>query len=368
MTLIDKVTDHCFCVAKEKKVAVEATNFDNSACSSRRPGGRKSAAKNSIPSPGFTAVMDRMYEKTDLFAKRWGELLSLITSEKAHRLATKIRDFYTTVDQQADKKRQKLQAPAASSSVGEKGTFKDLQGNLALTARKIYECAKGVPDEEKCRAAAEFVEEVFSEFKRTDVAVMIFLRRCLLSVEFACPKLRSDREPVMAAVQQDGLALQLASEKLQNTKEVVIAAVRNNGLALQFASEELQSDREVVIAAVQQDGRACLFASEDVRRDKELAMVTAGKGGISHQFECKELNYDRHFNDVLQSADVSPAIVDFYRTLEAFIDANQTHLSQSTSLLELLDKSHKLQQAHSHSKAGPNCKLRSSTAFPRTLT
>lgn len=331
-------------VVEEKKVAVEATNFDNSACSSRRPGGRKSAAKNSIPSPGFTAVMDRMYEKTDLFAKRWGELLSLITSEKAHRLATKIRDFYTTVDQQADKKRQKLQAPAASSSVGEKGTFKDLQGNLALTARKIYECAKGVPDEEKCRAAAEFVEEVFSEFKRTDVAVMIFLRRCLLSVEFACPKLRSDRETVMAAVQQDGLALQLASEKLQNTKEVVIAAVRNNGLALQFASEELQSDREVVIAAVQQDGRACLFASEDVRRDKELAMVTAGKGGISHQFECKELNYDRHFNDVLQSADVSPAIVDFYRTLEAFIDANQTHLSQSTSLLELLDKSHKLQQ------------------------
>jgi hypothetical protein len=354
MTLIEKVTDHCFCVAKENKVAV-------------RQGGRKSAAKNSIPSPGFTAVMDGMYEKTDLFAKRWGELQSLITSEKAHRLARTIRDFYTTVDQQADKKRQKLQVSSASSSVGEKGTFKDLQGNLALTARKIYECAKGVPDEEKCRAAAEFVEEVHRDFKRTDVAVVIFLRRCLLSVEFACPKLRSDRETVMAAVQQDGLALQLASEKLQNTKEVVIAAVQNNGLALQFASEELQSDREVVIAAVQQDGRACLFASEDIRSDKELAMVTTEKGGISHQFACKELNYDRHFNDVLQSADPSPAIVDFYRTLKAFIDANQTHLSQSTSLLELLDKSHKLQQAHSHSKAGPNCKPRSSTAFPRTL-
>ena len=313
--------------------------------------------------------MDRMYEKTDLLAKRWGELQSLIPPEKAQRLARRIKEFYTAVGLQADKKRQELQAQTASSPVGDKGTFAqsyspqmktqsttltDLQGTLALTARKIYECAEGAPDEEKCRHAAEFVEEVLCDFKRTDVAVVIFLRRCLLSLEFACPKLQSDRETVMEAVRKDGLALQLASEKLQNTKEVAIAAVQNNGLALQFASEELQSDREVVIAAVQQDGRARLFASEDLRSDKELARVTAEKGGISHQFACEELNYDRHFTDVLQSADLSPAIPDFYRTLKAFIDANQTHLSQSTSLLELLDKSHKLQKAHSHSKAGPN--------------
>eukprot|EP00435_Cladocopium_sp_Y103_P044299 s2258_g12.t1 len=331
---------------EEKKV--EATNVDKSVCSSNRPTGRKSVARKSksIPSGGFTAVMDGMYEKTDLFAKRWGELQSLITnSEKAQRLAGKINSFYTTVDQKTDKKRQELQVRAAtSSSAGVKGTFKDLQGNLALTARKIYESAEGVPDERRCRAAAEFVEDVLCDFKRIFVAFLIFLRRCLLSVEFACPNLQSDRETVMAAVQQDGLALQLASEKLQNSKGVVIAAVRNNGLALQFASEELQSDREVVMAAVQQDGRACLFASADLQSDKELAMVTAEKGEISHQFACEKLNYDPHFNDVLQSNDVSPAIVDFYRTLKAFIDSNQTHLSQSTSLLELLDRSHKLQQ------------------------
>ena len=80
-------------------------------------------------------------------------------------------------------------------------------------------------------------------------------------------------------------------------------------------------------------------------------MVTADKDGISHQFACKELNYDRHFNDVLQLIDVSPDIVVFYRNLKALIDANQTHLGQSASFLELLDKSHKLQKAHSHGKA-----------------
>ena len=247
-----------------------------------------------------------MCEKTNLFEKQWTELQSLITdSEKSLRLAEKIRDLYTTVDQKAGKKRQELQGRmATSSSVGEKGTFKDLQKSLALTARKIYECAEDVPDEEKCRRAAEFVEEVLSEFKRMHFPALAFLQRCFL---YACPKLWSDREAVMAAVQQDGLALQMAPGELKNNREVVIAAVRNNSLARQFASNELLSDVEVEMAV----------------HDNDVQSL--------------ENSPEWFFTNTLQSNDMRFAI-DIHR--------NHVDLCNSTSLAELLDKSSNLEQAH----------------------
>ena len=302
------VTDHRFCAAaKEKKV--EATNLDksvSSSSSSGSPTGRKNGARKQSYSEGLFAVIDSMCEKTNLFEKQWTELQSLITdSEKSLRLAEKIRDLYTTVDQKAGKKRQELQGRmATSSSVGEKGTFKDLQKSLALTARKIYECAEDVPDEEKCRRAAEFVEEVLSEFKRMHFPALAFLQRCFL---YACPKLWSDREAVIAAVQQDGLALQMAPGELKNNREVVIAAVRNNSLARQFASNELLSDVEVEMAV----------------HDNDVQSL--------------ENSPEWFFTNTLQSNDMRFAI-DIHR--------NHVDLCNSTSLAELLDKSSNLEQAH----------------------
>eukprot|EP00971_Amphidinium_carterae_P102392 2027192-Amphidinium_carterae.1 len=62
--------------------------------------------------------------------------------------------------------------------------------------------------------------------------------------------LRSDREVVLAGVQEDGCALKYASEALRSDPEVVLTAVQQHGLALEFASEALKSDREMVLAAV----------------------------------------------------------------------------------------------------------------------
>ena len=75
----------------------------------------------------------------------------------------------------------------------------------------------------------------------------------------------SDREVVLAAVQEWGLELQFASAALRADREVVLAAVQRDGLALEHASAELKADREVVLAAVlmpafaREDRRSTLF-------------------------------------------------------------------------------------------------------------
>ena len=78
-------------------------------------------------------------------------------------------------------------------------------------------------------------------------------------------------------------------------------------------------------------------------------MATAQRDGLSHvklhsnRQTFRPPNSLEWYFHVSQSNDESP--VEFYRTLKAFIDANQLDLSKSTSLLQLLDKSQKLQQA-----------------------
>lgn len=184
-----------------------------------------------------------MNENTNPFEKQWKELQSLIAnSENAKGLSEKIKVFYGQMDQKAGKKRQALQGRDQAHPPQEKEnaagvkatTFEVLQRSLVRTACKIYECNNGVPDEddeEKCRRAEEFVEEVLSEFKRMHFPAVAFLQRC-----FLC----SNREPVMAAVPQDGLALQLASGDLKNNQEVVIAAVRVENSPECFFTNTLQ--------------------------------------------------------------------------------------------------------------------------------
>ena len=50
--------------------------------------------------------------------------------------------------------------------------FKDLQGDLALTIRKIYESYDSASDEEKCDQAALFVTEALEHFERMDHTVL----------------------------------------------------------------------------------------------------------------------------------------------------------------------------------------------------
>jgi len=78
---------------------------------------------------------------------------------------------------------------------------------------------------------------------------------------------QSDKDVVLAALNQTGKALRYASSDLKGDKEVVLTAVNQTGEALRYASPDLQGDKEVVLTAVNQTGEALRYASPDLQAD-----------------------------------------------------------------------------------------------------
>ena len=68
-------------------------------------------------------------------------------------------------------------------------------------------------------------------------------------MRFASAELWSDRDFVLAAVEENGYALQYAPAKLRADRDFVLAAVQQNAVALQYASAELQRDSAVLKAS-----------------------------------------------------------------------------------------------------------------------
>ena len=343
--------------------------------SNPRRSGRTSVRKHPNPSSAFsTGVLDKMYAKTELKHRQWEKLHALIAdSTQASELSREIAAFYRRIDQKAEEKRKELQqAQGRTAHLASTGShadpdlslnvcFKDLQGNLALTARKIYESVDSPDDDEKkCSEAAEFLDKLLVEFDSMDHTVLVFVRRCLLRLEFASHKLGSDREAVLAAVRQNGPVLQLASVNLQSDKQVVMEAVRQDGsgLALEFACKEFQRDKEIVMAAVKQNGKALRFASEDLQSDEETksAAVQAQDRLVQQSDSRKPFSDCKNrvpagISESMRETDMNTAVHDC-ATLKAFVDANQTDLCSSSSLIGLYDKFQKLQKVHARNFGG----------------
>jgi hypothetical protein len=66
----------------------------------------------------------------------------------------------------------------------------------------------------------------------------------------------SDKELVLAAVQQDGLAIKYASSSLRSDREIVTAAVLTSGFAVLEYTPSLANDSEIVLAASKKRCRA----------------------------------------------------------------------------------------------------------------
>lgn len=60
-------------------------------------------------------------------------------------------------------------------------------------------------------------------------------------------------------VKLDGLKLSDLSEELRSDKEIVLAAIEQNPYAIQFASQKLRDDEEVVEAALKK--RSSIYSS-----------------------------------------------------------------------------------------------------------
>lgn len=102
---------------------------------------------------------------------------------------------------------------------------------------------------------------------------------------------RSDREAVLGAVEQDEKALADATDDLRSDRGFVIEAVRIRGEALRHVAEGLRADRGVVMEAIAQDRLALRHASAELRADPSLVAEAMRLRPRGHTLECaaKEL-------------------------------------------------------------------------------
>jgi hypothetical protein len=119
------------------------------------------------------------------------------------------------------------------------------------------------------------------------------------SLQYASDDLRADKSIVLAALTEDGYPLEFASTALRNDKDVVLAAVQRSNRALAYVSEALQNDKEVVLAAVNHGGGALSYASDELKDDKEVVLTAVANGVFALRNASERLKADK---DVLEAA------------------------------------------------------------------
>ena len=139
------------------------------------------------------------------------------------------------------------------------------------------------------------LEYASAELKSDKEVVLAAVQQNGHALEYASAELKNDKEFVLAAVQQYGCSFCYASVELKSDKEFVLAAVQQNVNALEYASEELKNDKEFVLAAVQQAGSSLYYASEELKSDKEVVLAAVQQNGHALEYASEELKNDKEF-------------------------------------------------------------------------
>mmetsp|Transcript_22787 Transcript_22787/g.41901 ORF Transcript_22787/g.41901 Transcript_22787/m.41901 type:complete len:252 (-) Transcript_22787:41-796(-) len=122
-------------------------------------------------------------------------------------------------------------------------------------------------------------------------------------------EVRSDREVVLAAVQQTWRALEYAKEPCSGDSKIVMEALRQDWRALQWAMDACKSDREVVLAAVQQKGRALQFAKETCRSNRQIVLTAVQKDWEALGWAAEPCNSDQEI--VLKAVKQDPRALQY---------------------------------------------------------
>ena len=88
-------------------------------------------------------------------------------------------------------------------------------------------------------------------------------------------KFKSDKEIVMAVVDQSGDELRNASHELQSDKDIVLTSIKYSDSAFEYAGDDLKSDKEFVLAAIKINVCAYAWASKELKLDREIALLAA---------------------------------------------------------------------------------------------
>jgi hypothetical protein len=103
-------------------------------------------------------------------------------------------------------------------------------------------------------------------------------------LRYAPEELQNDREIVLAALQQDSWSLKFASPLLKDDTKFMLTAVQKKGMALEFASDELKNNPEIVLEAVQQNGLLLLYASLELKNNYKIVLEAVKQNGLALQY------------------------------------------------------------------------------------
>ena len=100
-------------------------------------------------------------------------------------------------------------------------------------------------------------------------------------IRHASPRLKANRDIVMAAVKSNGNALAFTSY-FHDDKEIAMIAVNTNGNAINYISKELKT-RDLVMAAVKNNGKTLEYVSE-YNNDQDVVIAAVNNDGEALQF------------------------------------------------------------------------------------
>ena len=151
------------------------------------------------------------------------------------------------------------------------------------------------------------LRHVSKELQNNKEIVLAAVQRTGLALEFASQELRSVPEIVLEALRKDPTAVRFVAPELLSNRDFMFAALRQpaqHGEALMYAADPLKSDRELVLAAVQQDGTALAHAADVLKSDWEVVFEAVLQNSAAVEYASHTLRSDhglRPLAEVLRS-------------------------------------------------------------------
>ena len=133
-------------------------------------------------------------------------------------------------------------------------------------------------DKEFCLAAIKITAEAFlrcqvTELREDRAFVYSCAKRCGHILKYT-PEFQDDYNFVIGVVRHRPLALQFASSRLKKDHTLVRAAARRSGyIAMRFCDPSLRSDRETVKLAVEENPQCLEFVDPSFRADLEIMRI-----------------------------------------------------------------------------------------------
>jgi hypothetical protein len=202
--------------------------------------------------------------------------------------------------------------------------FKDDREIVLAAVKQNGSVLKNIPDHfkddlEVVLTALEIKEEWWVDNRRCDYRTF----------ECISPRLRKERQVVLAGVKSDGRSLFLVAKKFRSDRDIALSAVSNYGGMLYILPSKFREDEEICKIAIKNDissmiyarpigintfahnrtlvhclvsnyGEYLAFASSQLRKDKEIVSTAVKNNSNAMQFIDRELLNDARFMNKLK--------------------------------------------------------------------